>query len=386
MYLNVETNMAPGKGAAASFSGRRHWRPAQRNQIVSTISSSLRSQSAVSCGLSREPHKSRGFAASQLSQEQHSLHLPATSRFHSSASLAAQPARKPAKKDSSSGSKNVASTSRMSASEDARQQFARTRTGGRYQLPPVMLGANHVKLAPISPNVLVEPYKGELPPLPLVSWVTLSGWRERWHRTLGGVKAIYTLARCRKFVPGFSLPAFKADALLLYEEVCQAIAADDKTLLRQRMTPAAYGTVKAQLKAREDGGWKRVAWSLARRPQLNELELVHARLIAANPKDARSSFAQLTVRVRAAHKFAAYDGKRRLVAGDPENEVPVQDVWVLERSFKEQPTSRWRVAGRLSLPPVPPPTERWWNPMGWIRRLKPGPIAGASQTVTGLQA
>ena len=50
------------------------------------------------------------------------------------------------------------------------------------------------------------------------------------------------------------------------------------------MTPAAYGTVKAQLKAREDGGWKRVAWSLARRPQLNELELVHARLITANPK------------------------------------------------------------------------------------------------------
>ena len=62
-------------------------------------------------------------------------------------------------------------------------------------------------------------------------------------------------------------------------------------------------------------------------------------------QDARSSFAQLTVRVRAAHKFAAYDGKRRLVAGDLEKEVPVQDVWVLERSFKEEPTSRWRVAG-----------------------------------------
>ncbi len=50
------------------------------------------------------------------------------------------------------------------------------------------------------------------------------------------------------------------------------------------MTPSAYGTAKAQLKAREEGGWKRVAWALARRPQLHELELVHARLIAANPK------------------------------------------------------------------------------------------------------
>ncbi len=68
-------------------------------------------------------------------------------------------------------------------------------------------------------------------------------------------------------------------------------------------------------------------------------------------QDARSSFAQLTVRVRAAVKFAAYDGKRRLVAGDPEREVPVQDVWVLERSFREEPTSRWRVAGGVPLPP-----------------------------------
>jgi hypothetical protein len=58
------------------------------------------------------------------------------------------------------------------------------------------------------------------------------------------------------------------------------------------------------------------------------------------------------VRVRAAHKFAAYDGKRRLVAGDPEKEVPVQDVWVLERSFREEPTSRWRVAGVTHCLPV----------------------------------
>ena len=88
-------------------------------------------------------------------------------------------------------------------------------------------------LSRFKPGLVLTVDRGELPPLPLVSWVTLSGWKERWQRTLGGVKAIYTLARCRKFVPGFSLPAFKADTLLLYEEVCQAIAADDKTLLRQ---------------------------------------------------------------------------------------------------------------------------------------------------------
>ena len=50
------------------------------------------------------------------------------------------------------------------------------------------------------------------------------------------------------------------------------------------MTPAEYGNFKAQLKAREDGDWKRVEWSLARRPLLHELEVVHGRMIAPNPK------------------------------------------------------------------------------------------------------
>lgn len=50
------------------------------------------------------------------------------------------------------------------------------------------------------------------------------------------------------------------------------------------MTPGEYGNVKAQLKAREDGDWKKVEWSLARRPALHELEVVHGRMIAPNPK------------------------------------------------------------------------------------------------------
>ena len=54
---------------------------------------------------------------------------------------------------------------------------------------------------------------------------------------------------------------------------------------------------------------------------------------------------QLTVRVRAAHKFAARDAAGAVVAGDARREVPVQDVWVLERYLQPGPTSRWRVAG-----------------------------------------
>ena len=42
--------------------------------------------------------------------------------------------------------------------------------------------------------------------------------------------------------------------------------------------------MKAQLRARASGGWARVEWALARRPGLHELELVHARLLALDPK------------------------------------------------------------------------------------------------------
>ena len=67
-------------------------------------------------------------------------------------------------------------------------------------------------------------------------------------------------------------------------------------------------------------------------------------------QDEKSAFAQLTVRIRALHRFAAYSGKAELMAGSPGREFPVQDVWILERAFKQGPTSRWRIAG--ALPPA----------------------------------
>ena len=44
---------------------------------------------------------------------------------------------------------------------------------------------------------------------------------------------MYTLAKCRKYVPGFGLPAFKADVLRVYEDACAGIARGHRTLLRQ---------------------------------------------------------------------------------------------------------------------------------------------------------
>ena len=66
-------------------------------------------------------------------------------------------------------------------------------------------------------------------------------------------------------------------------------------------------------------------------------------------QDEQSAYAQLTVRIRALHKFAAYSGKGELKAGSPGKDFPVQDVWILERAFKKGPTSRWRIAGVLAI-------------------------------------
>ena len=75
--------------------------------------------------------------------------------------------------------------------------------------------------------------RGDLPPLPWGSLLTIQGYRHRWKRFIGAAKSMYTLAKCRKYVPGFGLPAFKADALRLYEDACSGIARRDRTLLRQ---------------------------------------------------------------------------------------------------------------------------------------------------------
>ena len=59
--------------------------------------------------------------------------------------------------------------------------------------------------------------------------------------------------------------------------------------MMQLVTPGEYTNFKRQLKAREEGGWKRVDWSLVVEPRLRELELLHARLMSFNPKVSSSA-------------------------------------------------------------------------------------------------
>lgn len=161
---------------------------------------------------------------------------------------------------------------------------------------------------------------------------------------------VYTISKCKRYITGWTLPTFKTEALTAYQQACAALAAGDLTALRQVTTPAVFSDMKRQIKQRQAGGWARVEWSLLQPPTLGEIEVVHGRLIAIDPKDDSTGFAQLTVRFKSAQAFAAFDRRGRLVAGAPEQGVQVDDCWVFERALKAQVASRWRVAGRLSLP------------------------------------
>lgn len=221
---------------------------------------------------------------------------------------------------------------------------------GAYANPQDKMRPGSVRVTMISSNLLAEPYKGEPPRLPLISWFTISGWKERWRRALGGAKSLYTVSKCKKNVPDFGLPAFKEEALQLYETICRMLAEGDRTGLRQLVAPSVFGDMKRQLKQREEGGWARVAWALTQRPTLKEMELCHARLIALDPKDDNTGFAQLTVRVPSRQRFAAYSRAGRLVAGSETEDVAVVDHWVFEIPLRKQSSNRWRLAGRLSVP------------------------------------
>lgn len=52
----------------------------------------------------------------------------------------------------------------------------------------------------------------------------------------------------------------------------------------QATTPALFGDMKREIKARQDGGWKSVRWSMVKRPSLGQLDILHGRIMAQNPK------------------------------------------------------------------------------------------------------
>lgn len=58
-------------------------------------------------------------------------------------------------------------------------------------------------------------------------------------------------------------------------------------VLRQATTPALFDNMKREIKARQDGGWKSVRWSMVKPPKLGQMDILHGRIMAQNPKVTR---------------------------------------------------------------------------------------------------
>lgn len=185
----------------------------------------------------------------------------------------------------------------------------------------------------------------------------------------------HTQAKCRKLIPVWELATFKRDVVALHASVNAALASADRGALRTLLTPSEYAAAKRQVAARIDAGWASIKWEVASPIEPGrDVELVHARLVMANPRDERAGFAQITARVRCDVVFEAKDRAGKLVAGgsgvNGVETQSIQDVWVFERYLGGGPAARWRVAARLDVPPVA--RRRRGGVLGWLAGRRAG--------------
>lgn len=215
----------------------------------------------------------------------------------------------------------------------------------RFTTNPHMQRMKELRVFVQSPGMIGDPYKPPPPPLPFVkSWLSREGWRRRRTRVLEYIRTAYTVASLRRRNRGFSQRAFYRDAVALYGKVNQALAAGDRTQLRQLVTETVFTAMKREMRARDEAGWERVAWELV--GPLKHLSTAQARLLALSKEDTSNAFVQITLIFRSTQKWAAYNRKGKLVAGDPGKELLVEDIWVLERHLLH-PEHSWRVCARL---------------------------------------
>lgn len=215
----------------------------------------------------------------------------------------------------------------------------------KFTTNPQMQRMQQLRIYVQSPGVIGDPYKPPPPPLPFVkSWFSREGWRRRRARVLEYLRTAYTVATLRRRNRGFSQRAFYRDAVALYSKVNRALADGDRTQLRHLVTDTVFTAMKREMKAREDAGWAKVTWQLV--GPLKHLSTAQARLLALSKEDTTNAFVQVTLLIRGTQKWAAYNKKGKLVAGDPEKELLVEDIWVLERHL-QHPEHNWRLCSRI---------------------------------------
>lgn len=153
--------------------------------------------------------------------------------------------------------------------------FASSQTLGRTSgmRPPV-----------VTSDQVFDPFAGVPPGMTASRLLTPEGWRYLWTRMKGTAQNLYALAQAHKYCKPFKVPAFKEEALRLYEELNASVAAGDRRALIGATAPNVNAMFKRQIKAREDAGVARVEWSLAERPTVKDVTMLQARAAMGDPK------------------------------------------------------------------------------------------------------
>jgi large subunit ribosomal protein L45 len=198
-----------------------------------------------------------------------------------------------------------------------------------------------------SPGVIADPYRGPRQWPSIGSFFGGEGWRLLGKALLRPVQDVWTLGQCQS-IKGFTRTAFRTEAQTLYREINRMIALNNHTALRHVCSEKALAEIKKEVKRREKGGWHDVHWKLIDFEE-NTPTVVQGRVVAPNENDRSVSFVQFTVVFKSKQQWHARDKKGRLVAGDPDETIDVEDAWVFEHGLKV-PNPRWRLAARLSVP------------------------------------
>ncbi|CAM6082832.1 unnamed protein product [Calypogeia fissa] len=197
-----------------------------------------------------------------------------------------------------------------------------------------------------SPGIIGEPYKKPSPPLPILRrWFTMEGWKRRKQSFMAMIKTAYTVAKLRQKTKGYSQQRFYQEASDLYKQINVALAEGERTALRQLVTDNVFSIMKNELKHRENS-WAKVKWEMV--GPINKIRTLQGRLIGVDKNNQDNAFVQLTLRILSKQKFAAYDKNGKLVAGDPDKELLVEDYWVFEKPLLLT-EAKWRLCGRLTV-------------------------------------
>ncbi|KAJ7522701.1 hypothetical protein O6H91_18G023300 [Diphasiastrum complanatum] len=223
--------------------------------------------------------------------------------------------------------------------------FGGKRGFAKVAVPPNMQHGVKLKLYLGSSGMIGEPYKRP-PSLPFFQrWLTIEGWKLRKEYIMGQLKTGYTLAKLRQKNRGYSQQKFYHDASDLYKKVNVALAQGDRSSLRQLVTDNLFSVMKNELKHRE-ASWPRVEWELV--GHVKKIRTLQARMIGFEKSNPDNAFVQITLKLLSNQKFMAYDAQGKLVAGDKDKELLVEDIWVFEKPLLLS-DAKWRLCGRISI-------------------------------------